>query len=55
MSQDFQSLSDLVTLEEAKNSIPVKIRAHIDERQLRHFPDVGTAADHFVLTNPCFS
>lgn len=49
---DFKHLSELVILEDVKNSMPVKVRAHVDERQLQHLPDVGPAADHFVLTNP---
>lgn len=49
---DFERLSELVILEDVKNSMPVKVRTHIEERQLQHLPDVGPAADHFVLTNP---
>ncbi|XP_037779329.1 uncharacterized protein LOC119575862 [Penaeus monodon] len=32
--------------------MPVKVRSHIDERGLRTLAEVGSAADHFVLTNP---
>ncbi|XP_037795989.1 uncharacterized protein LOC119591332 [Penaeus monodon] len=32
--------------------MPVKVRSHIDERGLRTLAEVGSAADHFALTNP---
>ena len=52
--QDFETLLDLLILEDVKNTMPTRVRAHIEERGLRTLTEVGPVADHFVLTNPFY-
>lgn len=54
MVLDYESLLELIILEDVKNSKPMKIRSHVEERGLRHMSDIGPVADHYGLTNPYF-
>ncbi|XP_037802170.1 uncharacterized protein LOC119596887 isoform X2 [Penaeus monodon] len=49
---EYDKLLELFILEDIKKCMPVKVRSHIDERGLRTLAEVGSAADHFALTNP---
>ena len=49
---DYESLLELFILEDVKNNMPLRIRAHIEERGLRQLTEIGPAADHYALTNP---
>ncbi|XP_047476425.1 uncharacterized protein LOC125030432 [Penaeus chinensis] len=52
---EYDKLLELFILEDIKKCMPVKVRSHIDERGLRTLAEVGSAADHFALTNPNYS
>lgn len=50
-SCSYEKLLELIVMEEAKSCLPPKVRAHLDERELRTLAEAGPAADHFSLTS----